>query len=88
MWGWGAPCGAEAVLQQRWVRHLLQARLCAAALLSVQCASLAPPALPPHPAQGTIAGCCSSCAATSGCNAWRYCSQKGGCRLPEGQTIK
>ncbi|KAI7844504.1 hypothetical protein COHA_001863 [Chlorella ohadii] len=37
---------------------------------------------------GTIGGCCASCAAFRGCNAWRYCSQKGGCRLPEGQVIK
>ena len=40
------------------------------------------------PVQGTIGGCCASCAAFRGCNAWRYCSQKGGCRLPEGQVIK
>lgn len=46
--------------------------------------------LAPHcsPVQGTIGGCCASCAAFRGCNAWRYCSQKGGCRLPEGQVIK
>ncbi|PSC73937.1 Beta-Ig-H3 fasciclin [Micractinium conductrix] len=33
--------------------------------------------------QATIGDCCASCAATSGCNAWRYCSQKGGCAVPE-----
>ena len=26
--------------------------------------------------------CCASCQATAGCNAWQYCSQKGGCRTP------
>lgn len=26
--------------------------------------------------------CCASCQATPSCNAWQYCSQKGGCRTP------
>lgn len=37
--------------------------------------------------QATIGDCCNSCAATSGCNAWRYCSQKGGCPMPNGAPI-
>ena len=51
-------------------------------------ATLLPPTpLPPTP-QATIGDCCASCAATPGCNAWRYCSQKGGCRMPDRTLFK
>lgn len=59
--------------------------------MHAQSASGAPPSWPDAPpssllprcVQATIGDCCASCAATSGCNAWRYCSQKGGCAVPE-----
>ena len=52
--------------------------------------SAARPPAPPLPlaSQPTIGACCASCAATSGCNAWRYCSQKAGCRIPDRTLLK
>lgn len=38
--------------------------------------------------QETIGDCCESCSTTSGCNAFVYCSLKGGCELPESQSIQ
>ena len=29
-----------------------------------------------------MGACCASCQADPRCNAWLYCSQKGGCRTP------
>lgn len=36
--------------------------------------------------QQTIGDCCSSCQQTSGCNAWLYCPQRGGCHSPDGKS--
>jgi hypothetical protein len=38
--------------------------------------------------QASVGACCDSCKATANCNAWTFCSQKGGCRMPDGKVFK
>ncbi|KAL4421363.1 hypothetical protein ABPG75_010654 [Micractinium tetrahymenae] len=36
--------------------------------------------------QHTVGDCCASCAKAAGCNAFQYCTLKGGCRLLDGTS--
>lgn len=38
--------------------------------------------------QADAGACCDSCKSTAGCNAWVFCSQKGGCRAADGSVTK
>jgi len=42
----------------------------------------------PWPCPLAVGGCCASCQHDSDCNAFTYCSQKGGCLLGDGTRLQ